>query len=129
MSPKKHLEPSLCSYTNNIAVLCDPAGRFHLCPIFDNGSSLLSDTTLDYPMSGEIYELIDTVHGKTLCDSFYEALTVSEELYGENISFHFTWNDITDALEKEKYYGKAEKERVRTILMEQRRKYSYLFHE
>ena len=116
-------------HTHNIAVLCDPSGNFHLCPIFDNGSSLLSDTTLDYPISGEIYELIDTVHGKTLCDSFYDALTVSEELYGENITFRYTWNDITKALEEEKYYGKAEKERVRTILMEQRRKYSYLFHE
>lgn len=99
-------------HTHNIAVLCDPSGNFHLCPI-----------------SGEIYELIDTVHGKTLCDSFYDALTVSEELYGENITFRYTWNDITKALEEEKYYGKAEKERVRTILMEQRRKYSYLFHE
>ena len=114
-------------HTHNIAVLCDPSGKFHLCPIFDNGSSLLSDATLDYPMSGDVYELMDTVRGKTICSSLYDALTASEELYGENIIFSYTWNDISGALEKEKYYKKEEKDRVCTILMEQKRRYPYLF--
>ena len=39
--------------------------EFALCPIFDNGAGLLADITMDYPMDGDIYEMIGEVKGKT----------------------------------------------------------------
>ena len=114
-------------HTHNIAVLLDPNENFHCCPVFDLGASLLSDTTLDYPMGADLYTLIDTVKGKTICDSLYEALTVSEELYGENIHFTFSYREIRDALDREPYYPADYKKRVLAVLLEQRRKYPYLF--
>ena len=29
----------------------DNSGKYHYCPVFDNGSALLSDLTVDYPLS------------------------------------------------------------------------------
>ena len=114
-------------HTHNIALLLDTEGRFHTCPIFDLGASLLSDMTLDYPMGEDVYELMDTVKSKTICDSFYDSLTVSEELYGENLHFSFDYRDIKECLDREPYYPADQKERVLHVLLEQRRKYSYLF--
>ena len=34
-------------HTHNIAVLLDPDGKYHYCPIFDNGAALLSDIVQD----------------------------------------------------------------------------------
>ena len=29
----------------------DNSGKYHYCPVVDNGSALLSDLTVDYPLS------------------------------------------------------------------------------
>lgn len=42
-------------HMHNIAVLMNSKGEFAYCPIFDNGGGPLSDTTMDYPMGGEVY--------------------------------------------------------------------------
>lgn len=73
------------------------------------------------------YTPIDTVNGKTICDSLYEALTVSEELYGEDIHFTFSYREIRDAPDCEPYCPAEYKERILTVFLEQRRKYPYLF--
>ena len=77
-------------HTHNIAVLMNEKGEFAYCPIFDNGAGLLADTTMDYPMSGDVYLLMKEAKAKTICDSFDEQLDISEVLYGENIKFNFT---------------------------------------
>ena len=114
-------------HTHNIAVLRDTEGSFHFCPIFDNGASLLSDTALDYPMEGDIYEMIDKTRSKTLCDDFIAQLTAVEEIYGQDLQFDFSYHELAAILSKEPYYPEEQKNRVIQIVMEQKRKLNYLF--
>ena len=114
-------------HTHNIAVLMDDAGDFHYCPFFDHGAGLLSDTTMDYPLDREIDEAMDEVEAKTFCRSFEEQLETAEKLYGTNLNFHFSLNDIEMLLNEDKYYKIEEKKRVRQIFAWQMRKYKYLF--
>ena len=114
-------------HTHNIAVIKCNDGRYDYCPVFDNGGALLSDTSLDYPMGGDIYELIATARSKTVSLSFDEQLEAAEVLYGDNIRFHFGDRDILDAVEGAGAYPPDQKTRVVDILREQRRKYRYLF--
>lgn len=114
-------------HTHNIAVLLDDSGNFHYCPIFDNGASLLSDTTLDYPLGEDIFTLIHEVKSKTFCRNFDEQLDIIEKLYGEQIKFHFTKQDIMNVIEEESLYPKEIKNRVMDILFYQYDKYHYLF--
>lgn len=116
-------------HTHNIAVLKKSNNEFELCPIFDNGAGLLSDITMDYPLSCDIYKLIDSVKGKTISENLEEQMEASEDLYGMNIKFKFTKKDIEDILAKEevKIYSDEIINRVRSVLFEQMRRYPYLF--
>ncbi len=114
-------------HLHNIAVLMNPDGEFMYCPIFDNGAGLLSDTTMDYPMDEDVYLLIGDVEAKTISRDFNEQVDLSEELYDENIHFHFTKSDIRILLEQAEQYPREVLRRVETILFEQMRKYQYLF--
>ena len=114
-------------HTHNISVLMTSDGTFKVCPIYDNGASLLSDTTLDYPLGINIFDAIKTVKAKTLCSSFEEQLDAAEEIYGHTITFDWNENDIDVLLENVLGYSFEIKERVKVILLEQRRKYGYLF--
>ncbi len=114
-------------HTHNIAVLMDADGKYQYCPIFDNGAALLSDTTLDYPMGIPVAELIPTVQSKTFCTSFDEQLDVVDKMYGQHISFEFGEKEIEKILAEESCYSNDIKNRVMEILLEQRRKYRYLF--
>ncbi len=114
-------------HTHNIAVLLDDIGEYHYCPIFDNGASLLSDTTMDYPMEENIYELMEEARPKTICQDFDEQLDIVEGLYGKQIRFWYGIKQIESLLSAEPYYSDEVKHRVREILVNQRRKYQYLF--
>ena len=114
-------------HTHNIAVLQSGDGRYHLCPFFDQGAALLSDTTMDYPLGGDVYSLMKDVKARTLSESFEESLEAAEKACGISIKFNYDYGAVTKILQEEPYYDMAVKERVRTILMEQRRRYAYLF--
>ena len=114
-------------HLHNVAMIADSGGSYAYCPIFDNGASLLSDTTLDYPMGGDVYELIGEVQSKTVSFDFDEQLDAAEELYGQVLHFMFGEREIREMLDQEKYYEKNVKDRVFDVLMSQKRKYSYLF--
>ncbi len=116
-------------HTHNIAVLLDAEEQYHYCPIFDNGGSLLADTTQDYPMGVELAKLIPSVKPASVCQDFDELLDAVEELYGQQIKFHFTRNDVEKILKQESVYSEEEKQRVLEIMAKQQRKYSYLFRE
>ena len=77
-------------HTHNIAVLMNGKGRYAYCPIFDNGAGLLADTTMDYPLSGDVYALMNRVQSKTISSEFDEQLDISESLYKINLRFQFT---------------------------------------
>ena len=114
-------------HLHNVAMIADPGGLYEYCPIFDNGSSLLSDTTLDYPMGGDVHELIGEVRSKTISPDFDEQLDAAEELYGQAIRFTFGEREIRSILDRERCYEKSVKDRVFEVLMSQRSKYIYLF--
>lgn len=116
-------------HTHNIAVLLDDMGKYHYCPVFDNGAALLSDITMDYPLHGELEELMSEVKAKTFCQDFDEQLELVERLYGEHLHFFFGEKEIDRLLEEEPYYPKEIKQRVKMILIHQKRKYQYLFTE
>ncbi len=113
-------------HSHNIAVLMDEDTQYHLCPVFDQGAGLLSDTSMDYPLHGSVYELEDRAKAKTFCQSFDEQLEIAEKLYGQCLQFYFTRKDVDEILDKIEY-DVAVKERVRTLVYSRMRKYQYLF--
>lgn len=114
-------------HTHNIAVLMNGKGDYAYCPIFDHGAGLLSDTTMDYPLSGDTYALMDQVQAKTICSEFDEQLDLSEALYRGNLKFHFTKKDVIELLANAEGYPEEIRKRVEMILFAQMRKYAYLF--
>ena len=114
-------------HTHNIAVLMNGKGRYAYCPIFDNGAGLLADTTMDYPLSGDVYALMNRVQSKTISSEFDEQLDISESLYKINLRFQFTKNDVKELLEKAEEYPEEIRNRVEMIIFAQMRKYAYLF--
>ena len=114
-------------HMHNIAVLMNGKGDYKYCPVFDNGAGLLSDTTMDYPLSGDTYSLIDNVQSKTICSEFDEQLDISESLYNMNLKFHFTKKDVNELLVNAGAYPEEIRNRVETVIFAQMRKYTYLF--
>ena len=115
-------------HTNNIAVIRDEkTKKYRFAPIFDNGLSLLSDTN-EYLWDEDIYDNIKKVQAKPFARSFDEQLDAVEELYGYHLKFDFTRHDICEVLDKlNAIYDEKTIKRVEKILLEQMRKYQYLF--
>ena len=82
-------------------------------PVFDNGCSLLSDTTTDYPLEEDIIDLIPQVQAKTLSTDFLEQLDAVEKLYRSKITFRFQWTNNRNTFKEEKFYSTDIKLRVR----------------
>ena len=117
-------------HMHNIAVVMNADGEYDLCPIFDQGAGLLSDTTLDYPIGADVYKLIDSVKAKTFSSSFDEQLEISEAFAGNSIKFTFTKSDVRQWLANDqlrKMYSEKILERVEKVVVDRMRKYQYLF--
>lgn len=117
-------------HTNNIAfILNDDTGEYRYCPYFDFGLSLLADTTEDYPMGEDVYQLIGKIHAKPFDRDFDTQLDAAEELFGTKVRLSFTRADIDAALnDVAAYYPADIIERARDILYAQRKKYQYFFN-
>lgn len=115
-------------HTNNLAVIRnEDTKEYRLCPIFDNGLSMLSDMN-DFPMGDDIYRCISRVKAKPFDLDFDEQVTVAELLYGPQLRFSFTRGDLTCALDGlEEYYPEETISRVERVLREQMRKYPVFF--
>ena len=83
----------------------------------------------DYPLEEDIIELIPLVKAKTLSADFMEQLDVAERLYGQKLYFTYDEGIINELLRKEHYYPEDIKMRIKEILLQQRRTYSYLFRK
>ncbi|MDE6601729.1 MAG: hypothetical protein K2K90_06140 [Lachnospiraceae bacterium] len=114
-------------HTHNIAVLRDAFGKYHYCPAFDHGASLMADTKMDYPLETPLDKLYEKPKAKTFCRDFDEQLDVVENLFGQHLQFRFTNRDVEILLEKEPEYPAEIKKRVGELIRMQRRKYRYLF--
>ena len=87
----------------------------------------MSDITFDYPLSKDTFKLIDKVKSKTVALDFNEQLEECEKLFGNNVKFSWNRNDIVKLLNNADIYPDEIKKRVYDVLIEQKRKYSYLF--
>lgn len=115
-------------HTNNIAVIRNEKdGSFRPCPIFDNGLSLLSDLN-DYPIGRDLYECIDAVQAKPFSTDFAEQTEAASQLYGSRLKFNFTKEQVREQLRGlSNYYDGDIVERVERTILEQMRRYGYLF--
>lgn len=115
-------------HTNNIAVIRnEKTKKFRFAPIFDNGLSLLSDTN-DYILDCDVYDNIKKVQAKPFDRSFDEQLNAIEYLYGSQLEFYFKKSDIYRLIDELKaVYDEKTVQRAETILLQQMRKYQYLF--
>ncbi len=114
-------------HMHNIAVCMSGNGAYRFCPFFDQGAGLLADTTIDYPLENDIYELINEVKAKTISSNFDDALDAAEKIYGQHIHFNFTKKDISEYIDSIELYAPEIKERVKKIIYYQMDKYKYLF--
>ena len=114
-------------HTHNMAILTNEKNEFKLAPIFDNGAGLMSDTKIEYPLGLDVIYNIDKIMSKTFCSDFTEQVDIAEKLYGENIHFHFSYNDVCEIVNAAEMYDEEIRRRVIDIVMEMRRRYEYLF--
>ncbi|WP_026516503.1 hypothetical protein [Butyrivibrio sp. MC2021] len=114
-------------HTHNIAVMMNDKKEFRLCPIFDNGAALLSDTKMDYPLDRDCFTYIDKVKAATFCDSFEEQLEISEKLFGQCIHFSYDEKTAKTIIDAAAIYDEEVKKRVFDVIMQMRRKYKYIF--
>lgn len=115
-------------HMNNIAVIYNVKEKqYRYCPYFDNGLSLFSDTTMDFPLKEDLEEYYQKIEAKPFSRSFDEQLDEIERLYGQHVKFQFTMRDVLRELEKlSSIYDKKIIQRVEKILRNQIRKYNYL---
>ena len=114
-------------HSHNIAVILCSDGTYRYCPIFDQGAALLADTTMDYPLNRDTYELLREVKAKTFCEDFEEQLEIAERLYGNCLRFSFDKKYVEEIMARAFGYDKKVIDRVKDIVFEQMRRYLYLF--
>ena len=72
--------------------------------------------------------MIPSARPKTFCESFEEQMDIAEKLYGEQIRFSFDYHTVKTILDQAAIYPEEVRQHVLDIIMEQRRRYTYLFH-
>lgn len=109
----------------NISILKYDNGEFGLAPIFDNGSSLLSD---EYTYSDDDLEyLVQNVESTPFSRNFDEQMDAAEELYGVQVKFPNSIQFLEEIKSKVlEYYSIEQFKRVEYVLRHSIRKYSYL---
>lgn len=122
-------------HTNNIAVIYNgKSGDFRLCPYFDMGLSLFSDTCSDFPMGSDLEECRKCIAAKPFSRDFDEQLDAANELYGSFLEFYRNSREIMNYLKEQTIfqsdlYEEPIKTRVMEVLRRQMRKYLYMLHE
>ena len=115
-------------HTNNLAIIRNEKTKeFRLCPIFDNGLSLLSDLN-DYPIEKDIYDCISSVHAKPFALDFDAQVEAAEELYGPQLKLYFSKYEVSKELDcLKELYPQEILRRADGVLREQIRKYQVYF--
>lgn len=115
-------------HLHNIAVVKQQEAGYRLCPIFDCGAGLLSDTERDYPIGIDIYEAMRSdVRAKTFTDDFIEQLELVEKLYGSHIRFKADRKKVEEIVNAASVYDKEIRDRVIDIICSRMSKLGYLF--
>lgn len=133
-------------HTNNISLLYDKnADEYRLCPFYDMGLSLFSDTRIEFPLHMDYFTCKEKITAKPFARDFDEQLDAANELYGCHLKFNFPANKITDIIKDLKEdclltevdiakgrvdgYTEQEFKRVEDTLRYQSSKYKYMFQE
>ena len=108
-------------------MLNEETKEFRLCPIFDNGLSLLSDLN-DYPLTDDLYTCIERVQAKPFDSDHVEQVTAAEQLYGRQLTFRISHEELRSELNLlSEAYSPDILQRAERVLLEQKRKHSWLF--
>jgi hypothetical protein len=117
-------------HTNNIALLLDEnTGSYRLCPFFDMGLSLLSDSAGDYPFERDYEQCLQSVQSKPFERDFDEQLDAAEARFGSHLKFHWNADRMCREVQQLKalgIYTKEECDRASWVLRSQARKYVYM---
>lgn len=124
-------------HMNNIALLYNVKQKsYRLCPFYDMGLSLFSDTKEAYPIEWKFEECRKQITAKPFSRDFDEQLDAANELYGDFLRFHFSvgkldalfeeWEEKWHFTEESGGYTQEEVERVKETLRYQMGKYLYM---
>lgn len=118
-------------HTNNISVLYNKdTDKYRLCPFYDMGLSLFSDTKVDFPLEEDYFACKEKIVAKPFSRDFDEQMDAANELFGSYLKFDFSSMYIAEEeLIKGHADGYTEKEiqRVKETLRYQAAKYKCFF--
>lgn len=91
-------------HLNNVVLIYNTDTRlFKPSPIFDNGASLLSDITQDYPLGTSINNLIRQVKAKPFSTDFKKQVEAINELYPRTITVKIDMDYCKNILKSSPY--------------------------
>ena len=89
--------------------------------------SLLSDLN-DYPLTDDLYTCIERVQAKPFDSDHVEQVTAAEQLYGRQLIFRISHGELRSELNLlSEAYSPDILQRAERVLLEQKRKHSWLF--
>ena len=108
----------------------DTDETYSLCPLFDNGLSLLSDTSLDFPLERPLEDCLQAIEAKPFSRHFDDQLDAAEGLYGIQLRFSFGSHDVKDIIDAfRSEYGNDICNRCEALIRRQMHHYSYLIQK
>ena len=115
-------------HTNNIAMIYRLDDKsYRLCPSFDMGLSLFADMRGDFPLSKPMEDCRKDIIAKPFARDFEEQADASGELYGTQLIFCISKNEMVKEVRRyEDIYPKEVIDRVEETLRYQADKYSYM---
>ena len=113
---------------SGIAVQYNAADNtYALCPLFDNGLSLLADTNMDFPFERSLEDCLKAVEAKPFSRYFDDQLDAAEELYGIQLHFNFNTNDVKVLIDSYRIaYSQEICDRCEALIRRQMLHYGYL---
>ena len=109
---------------DNIAFILNSDGNFDLCPLYDFGASMFSDTTTDYSLDKNYDECLKHIFSKPFSENFDEQCEAAEQLFGVQFEYNFSMKEVDEVLDQAKeYYSEEIIIRVRETLAGQLHKY------
>lgn len=115
---------------NNVSFVVKDDGSFELCPLYDFGASLFSDSYFDYPIENTYEDCIKSIYAKPFSEDFDEQCDAAEQLYGVQFQYNFSMKEINEILEIAKeYYNEKIINRVHNTLSAQLHKYKVYQNE
>ena len=113
-------------HLNNIAIL-EENGKYHYCPLFDNGEGLMLDN-VKYPFDVETRGLMKHLRAKPFQCRFGTILSAARDLYGAQLKIVCSAAEVSEIAEKyldwyQPMFRPFLKERIVDVVLLQMKKY------